>query len=337
MPIVGTIPVISEDDKTSWVIDWNKVPHQADDMLLVVICLDDDVGGVGGLTGYTALETPVNGFVRMDTYYKFATTSSEGSVTVTSTALNGRVTGYVIRGIDTTTPVDDTASTTYGGAVTTHVIPAITTTTANCLELVFGAVNQIDTYTQRRDTARGKDLYFSVVGGHTYYGAEGSIQSASTVADESLTVKAQRGAWVHIALRNATGGAKPINFSGGIDYKARAGIYDQQTALSLSTRTATFNTKTVDAVVPVTTYDDRTLSETTLGTGTSTEAPLSGTGGRINGIVFNVTAIDLSGPITFTVKPTSVLNIVPDSHFLYLEDSSGNWVGKNLGITDLSK
>lgn len=345
--IAHTIKDLSSDDKTSWTIDWDTVDHQVDDMLMLVLMLDDDAGTPTGWTGYTSItdrtsQSPQSTFLRLDAYYKIATTTSEGSTTITTSSLNGQLVGYVIRDADTTTTIDAVAASVDNtNSSATKTIPAITTTTNNCLIFVFGAANASSSSRFQReddDIKQGKLLDLSRIASESYYTAVEGQNTAGLLASENIYTVAQRSLFVHIAIRNKSGGSKPIVATGGLDYKLRAGAFDAPTFVSLSTQRTTINALTVDAVSLTNTHANPNLTYDDTGTSTGIAITQSGTTNRINGAVCDIGTLfganqDMSGPMTFSCRVSAVGNNA--DHFIYLEDGSGNWVAKVIDDTGI--
>lgn len=170
-------------------------PHFAGDMIFMPV---ESTGGqaanLGTANGFSASpESPVstgtttNG-TRLTVYEKIAASSSESGPTVTDPGDHAFCRPFIVRGVDTSAPYDDTATSTKGSASTSASAPSVTTTGAD--RLILNII------------ARSDDLAGAGFSGASNAGVEGLIKYL-----DDGTTSGNGGGYAVFGSRKATAGA----------------------------------------------------------------------------------------------------------------------------------
>lgn len=150
-------------------------------------------------------------------WYKIATGSESGSVTFTTNATAGRVTGIMTRwsGVDNTTPMDQLAFGSNSGIATSFTMAAMTTVTANAFNIYAVSLNaataaDIDTPTGMTKVAgsTGTGRRHSV-----FYEPRPTTGSSGTRTFTDNPATSLQWSGIVVALRPAATGTTPQDFS----------------------------------------------------------------------------------------------------------------------------
>ncbi len=119
--------------------------HKVDDLLLAFVQQDGGSGAIS-ISGWTEIGTQsaANG-QRTAAFYKLAASTSEVAAFTFGLVEDAGITLVVVRGVNTTTPINGNARANTATTESNPQAPALTTTSANCLVFQYWGYDHIDT------------------------------------------------------------------------------------------------------------------------------------------------------------------------------------------------
>ena len=302
----GTPSVYEGASVTSAVIPY-PTGVTAGELLLVVVTESASTASTtnpGGWTLARAQNGPTSS-PSTSVWYKIAAGTESGSVTFTTNATAGRVTGTMTRwsGVDNTTPMDATAVGANSGTASTFNTPTITTVTANAMLVHAVSINASSS--ADIDTPSGMTMVTGSTGTGRRQRVLSQVQAtagASGTKTFSLnpTTPTLQWAGITVAMRPAAGGAEAYTKAGDLSATGTLGAAVTQGFTAAGTLSTS-----------------GTLSAT-VGTNAFSRSGILGATGTLSATA----TVNIPGPEVIVVREYSLT----DMFRLDLYDKNRNWI-----------
>lgn len=184
--------------------------HQSGDILLAI--LSQDGGGTTiAVSGWTQIGTQAAaGAQRTTAFWKLAASSSEADLSATGATDEWAVTILVVRGANTSTPIDVQARADFASNVSSMAAPASTTTSANALAIWAWGADGSNNYLLPDAPASAREV--AKVNQGTIAHIVGAYNAASAAALPTPSARltlSDGGQALTIAIKDADGSAAP--------------------------------------------------------------------------------------------------------------------------------
>jgi len=329
--------------------------HQTDDLIVLIVTQDGGGTTISTPTGFTIINTQaVSQGQRTACFYKVATSSSEPDISMTGATDDWIVCAVLVRGIDTTTPINGSDRTDSVDSTSNSLTSGtVTTTEDNCLVLVafgFDGVAKLINSNPSSTINLSKEINAGCVQIVEYFN---HLSAGATPAITALSeVQSEGGSAWQIAINDANPSAAQMgpfvaqNYSiikryGGITTAAtNVAAFIRHDAVTFTDASTGIVPTSIDgrSVIAVPTFTQVAFQNTRASTwGSMTGLSMGGsavdTSGRWMGVSHTIASTDMSSKIIsleFMMSSVNTNQFGPDGLVLYLEDSSGEWVAYNI-------